>query len=331
MTRHARHLWLGLMLASFVSGLALPAIADEVEAPSETLGLGELLATFGWDLESAEIRSQKLAEGFYVLFGLGGNIAVSIGESGTLIVDDQFPELMPKIKTVLSELGSEGVDFAINTHWHFDHAEGNLALGPAGTWIVSQANSRERMETSNIINLTVAKYRQEAYPSSALPVISFHDRMSFHFNGEQIDLLHSGPAHTTGDTAVIFRGRNAVHMGDVFNNTGYPFIDADSGGEIDGMIDFCEAVLGELTNDATVIPGHGEVTDYAALQRYVAMLKTVRDRVSDMIEKGKSVDEVIAAKPTADLDATFGDVADSLGFVDRVYSSLAKKQKAAAE
>ena len=326
MKRQAWRLVLGLVLAGLGTGLAVPATSQEEVKTDVTVSLDDLLTSFGWDLETAEIRSQKLADGFYVLFGLGGNIAVSIGESGTLIVDDQFPELMPKIEATLTELGSDGVDFAINTHWHFDHAEGNLALGPAGTWIVSQANSRDRMATSNIVNLVKARYRQQAYPPAALPVITYRDRMSFHFNGEQIDLLHPGPAHTTGDTAVIFRSHNAVHMGDVFNNTGYPFIDADSGGEIDGMIAFCQAVLDEIPKGSTVIPGHGEVTDRAALQRYVTMLKTVRDRVWDMIKKGKSVEQVIAAKPTADLDPTFGDVANSLGFVDRVYSSLAKKQ-----
>jgi cyclase len=293
--------------------------------PEESaLGRAELLEQFDWDLERAEIKTQKIGEGLYVLFGMGGNIGVSIGESGTLIVDDQFPELMPKIEAAIAELGGKRPDFAINTHWHFDHADGNLALGPAGTWIVSQANSREMMTADRVINLTVARYRQKAYPSNARPVITFDDRMSFHFNGGQIDLLHSGPAHTTGDAAVFFRHHNAVHMGDVFNNTGYPFIDADSGGEIDGMIAFCERVLSELKPGAIVIPGHGEVTDAATLGRYIKMLKTVRGRIAEMIAKGMSVEEVVAAKPTADLDETYGDVANSLGFVDRVYASLKK-------
>jgi glyoxylase-like metal-dependent hydrolase (beta-lactamase superfamily II) len=270
---------------------AAPAMADE-----EVTSLDDLLESFGWDLATAEIKSEKLGEGFYVLFGIGGNIAVSIGDNGTLIVDDQFPELKPKIEAAIAKLGGDGVDFAINTHWHFDHAEGNLALGPAGPWIVSQSNSRDMMAESNIINLTVSKYRQQAYPQDALPVITYDDRMSFHFNGERVDLIHSGPAHTTGDTAVFFRGHNAVHMGDVFNNTGYPFIDADNGGEIDGMISFCEAVLAELKPGAVVIPGHGEVTNYAAMQRYIEMLKTVRTRVSEMIDQGMSVDEVIAPR-----------------------------------
>lgn len=298
--------------------LAAPAVADE------ELGLDALLDKFGWDLATAEVRSERVRDGFHVLFGIGGNIAVSIGEQGVLVVDDQFPQLMPKIEAEIEKLGGKGVDFAINTHWHFDHAEGNLALGPAGTWIVSHANSRRMMQQTNVINLVVAKYRQEAYPDDALPVIAYEDRMQFHFNGEQIDLIHAGPAHTTGDTAVIFRKTNAVHLGDVFNNTGYPFIDADSGGEIDGMIAFCRAVLTELPPNATVIPGHGKLTDVPALERYVAMLSTVRDRVALQIEKGATLAEAIASNPTRGFEEAYGDPADSLGFLDRVYTSLQK-------
>jgi len=300
--------------------LTLACFAGSTAAEDAFSSRDELLDQFDWNLATAEIRIQKLGEGFYVLFGIGGNIGVSIGESGTLIVDDQFPDLMPKIEAAISKLGGQSVDFAINTHWHFDHADGNLALGPAGTWLVSQANSRDMMTAPHIVNLLVAQYRQQAYPSNARPVITFDEQMSFHFNGERIDLIHSGPAHTTGDAAVIFRDRNAVHMGDVFNNTGYPFIDAD------GMIDFCETVLAELQPGAIVIPGHGEVTDDVALRRYVKMLKTVRKRISEMIDQGMGVEEIIAAKPTADLDEVFGDVENSLGFVDRVYTSLKKKR-----
>ena len=300
---------------------ATPAAADE-----EVTSLSDLLESFGWDLATAEISAEKVSEGLYVLFGVGGNIAASIGEDGTLIVDDQFPELIPKIEAAIAELGGNGIDFAINSHWHFDHAEGNLALGPAGTRLISQVNSRKMMAEAQIINLTVTKYRQNAYPPDALPVITYDDRMSLHYNGERIDLIHPGPAHTTGDTAVIFRGHNAVHMGDVFNNTGYPFIDADNGGEIDGMISFCEAVLAELKPGAIVIPGHGKVADYATLKRYIEMLKTVRERIFGMIDHGLSLEETIAAKPTAGLDATYGDVASALGFVDRVYTSLKRKR-----
>ena len=291
----------------------------------EPLDLDGLLKAFGWDFDTAEIKVEKLTDNFFVLFGIGGNIGVSVGENGTMIVDDQFPQMMPKIEAALAGLpGSRGkkVDFAINTHWHFDHAEGNLSLGPAGTWIVAQENSREMMQGDHVINLAVVKYLQKAYPDQALPVITYKDRMRFHFNGEQIDLLHFGPAHTTGDTAVYFRGTNAVHFGDVFNR-GYPFIDADNGGDIDGMAAFCESVLKVIEKDTRVIPGHGEVGTYNDLAAYISMLKTISLRIGGMISDGMTLEQVAAAKPTAQYDKLYG---DPTGFVNRVYASLIKKK-----
>ena len=127
-----------------------------------------LLSAFGWDLETAKITTQKLDDGLAVLFGVGGNIGVSIGDDGVFIVDDQFPALMPKIKAAIGELGGEGVDFAVTTHWHFDHAEGNLALGPEGTWLVAHENSREMMKDDHVINLVVAAYEQKGLPGKRL-------------------------------------------------------------------------------------------------------------------------------------------------------------------
>ena len=296
-------------------------LAAPLTTAEETMGLDELAAAFGWDFESAEIVVQTLADDFHVLFGVGGNIAVSIGEDGTLIVDDQFPQVMDRIDEALAGLGSKGIDFAVNTHWHFDHAEGNLMLGPRGTQLVAQINSRDMMADSHIINLVNVKYRQDPYPLEARPGITYNDTMQLHFNGERIDLMHFGPAHTTGDTAVIFRGQNAVHMGDVFNNSGYPFIDADNGGSINGIIEFCSRVLDELNEDSAVIPGHGPITDYNAMENYVNMLTIVRDRIVSMIEDGKTLEEVIAAKPTEEFDALFGDPGL---LVNRAYVSLSR-------
>lgn len=309
-----KSLWL-TMVAAACLGLASPAVAEE------TVGLDELSDAFGWDMATAEVTVERLDEGFYVLFGVGGNIAVSVGENGTLIVDDQFPQMMDRIDEALAAVGSTGVDFAINTHWHFDHAEGNLTLGPRGTWLVSQANSRAMMADPHVINLVALKYLQEPYPEAAWPVITYDDTMQFHFNGERLDLMHFGPAHTTGDTAVIFRSRNAVHLGDVFNNSGYPFIDAGNGGSISGMIEFCSRVRDELNEQSTVIPGHGPVTDYQALVDYIHMLTVVRDRIQAMIGDGKSLEEVVAAKPTAEFDERYGDPAM---LVDRAYASLSQ-------
>jgi cyclase len=296
--------------------------AHDAQPVQEPKSLDGLLEVFNWDLKGAKITSQKITDNLYVLFGLGGNIAVSVGEDGVLIVDDQFPELIPDIKLAIQKLGGRGVDFAVNTHWHFDHAEGNLALGPEDTWLVSQANSRAMMLDDHVINLVVASYDQKAYPEDALPSMTFDETMQFHFNGEQIDLKHYGPAHTTGDTAVIFRGSNAVHLGDVYNNAGYPFIDAGNGGTLDGVIKFCSSTIAELNKDSIVIPGHGPVADYQALADYIDMLKTVRERMLKLIEGGASLDDVIAAKVTADWDEKNG---DNTGFINRSYLSLTHK------
>jgi len=291
----------------------------------DALELEQLAQAFGWDLEGAEIETQKVAEGLYVLFGVGGNIAVSIGKDGVLIVDDQLPQVIDKIEAAIAKVGGEGVDYAVNTHWHFDHAEGNNVLGPNGTTIIAHSNARAGMAKGGLVNMVVAQYKQQPYPAKALPVITYDEGMQIHFNGNQIDLKNFSPAHTSGDTVVIFKEQNAVHLGDVFNNAGYPFIDVDSGGSIDGMIRFCEETLQLTTMDTIVIPGHGPVTDVATLRRYVSMLQSVRTRVTDLIDAGKTMEQVIEAKPTADFDEVYGPESSSLGFVNRVYTSLSQK------
>ena len=203
----------------------------EVKADDhDAMNLGQVAHAFGWNFEEAEIQTEKVAEGLYVLFGVGGNIAASIGDDGVLIVDDQFPQVMDKVQAAISKVGGGAVDYAVNTHWHFDHAEGNNALGPKGTKIVAHANARADMAKGGLINMGIAKYRQQPYPEKALPVLTYDHGMQIHFNGGEIDLKNFASAHTNGDTAVFFKKQNAVHLGDVFNNAGYPFIDVGSGG-----------------------------------------------------------------------------------------------------
>jgi cyclase len=288
----------------------------------EPMELDALLNSVGWDFASVEISTEKITDNLYVLFGIGGNIGVSIGSDGVFIVDDQFPQLIPKIEAAINAIGGNDINFAVNTHWHFDHAEGNRALGPEGTWLIAQENSREMMKGDHLINLVGSAYDQKAYPESAWPDITFNDGMEFHLNGETISLMHFGPAHTTGDTAVYFRGTNAVHMGDVYNNSGYPFIDAGNGGTLDGVIYFCSEALKNINEDTVVIPGHGPVTDYHALEEYINMLKTIRTRMVKLIRAGATLEEVYAAKPTADYDAKLG---DNTGFINRAYMSLTHK------
>ena len=294
----------------------VPAVALAFGAPA----LGQL-NNLDEALRTTPITAERLGDGLHVLFGVGGAIVVSIGEQGVLAVDDQFPEMAPKYKEKIRELGGGDIDFVINTHWHFDHADGNKALGPEGTWIVAHENSRRMMMQDNVINLVAAEREQPAYPRAALPVITFADGMMFHFNGEPIELLHFGPAHTTGDTAVIFRGHNVVHMGDVFNNAGYPFIDADNGGSLNGVIEFSSRVLERIDERTIVVPGHGPIATYADLEAYVEMLTAVRDRIAELIESGASLEQVVAARPTEPFDARYGNPAS---FVDRAYASLVR-------
>ena len=300
----------GAWLASGIAGLGSPAAA-------QLNNLDEALRT-------TPITTQELAGDFHVLFGVGGNILVSIGDNGVLIVDDQFPQMVPKYRATIRELGGGAIDFAINTHWHFDHADGNQTLGPEGTWLVAHEISRQMMTRDNIINLVSQKRDQPAYPPTALPVLAYDDTMRFHFNGERIDLVHFGPAHTTGDTAVIFRGHKTVHMGDVYNNAGYPFIDADNGGSLNGVIEFCTRVLAEVDESYTVVPGHGPVADGEALAAYVAMLTTIRDRMNALIASGATLRQVVAARPTSEWDAPNRDPAN---FLNRAYLSLTRERR----
>jgi cyclase len=282
------------------------------------------LANLDEALRTTPITTKQLAENFHVLFGVGGNILVSIGANGVLIVDDQFPQMVPKYKAKIGELGGGAVNFAINTHWHFDHADGNQVLGPEGTWLVSHETSRQMMMKNNVINLVSQQRDQPAYAETAWPVLTYDDTMRFHFNGERIDLMHFGPAHTTGDTAVIFREHKTVHMGDVYNNAGYPFIDADNGGSLNGVIEFCSKVLGEIDSTYIVVPGHGPVADGQALAEYVAMLTMIRDRMDALIGSGATLEQVEAARPTSEWDQRKG---DPESFLNRAYLSLTRDRR----
>lgn len=274
------------------------------------------------DLESLEIEVEKLSDTLYSLSGVPdyGNLLVSIGESGVLLVDDDAKGNIPKIQAKINQLGGGDVDFVINTHWHFDHSDGNLALGPAGAWIVAQAKSREMMLGDHQIYMPYEfKLDQQAYEGAALPTLTFDNSMQFHFNGERIDLLHFGPAHTTGDAAVYFRNHNIIHMGDVFNNSSFPFIDADNGGSLQGMINFCKQVLNGMERDTKVFPGHGTVVGYEGFEDYITMLETLRDRIQAMIDNGATLAQI----QQANVAEEYG-FANAGEFVNRAYTSLIK-------
>ena len=300
---------------------SLALITASLTAKShEYLEFDTLMTAFGTDLDTVEITTQEISEGVYVLFGSGGNSLASIGEQGTLIVDSMYAQLVPKIQSTINDLGGDTVDFIINTHFHFDHADGNPLLSRNGAWIIAHSNARRMMAGEHPIDMVSLAYLQPPYPNDTLPVITYDDHMQFHFNGDTIDLMHFSPAHTTGDTAIYFRNANIVHMGDVFN-AGYPFIDAGNGGDLDGMIEFSKRVLNTINEDTSVLPGHGPVLGYEDLELFINMLDIVRDRISYLIDTGSSLEDVIAAEPTREFDDRYGDPS---GLINRAYMSLSR-------
>ena len=293
---------------------------EDVFSSNDILSTDEAVEQLLGSPDEAKIRIQKITDNLYLFFGLGGNIAVSIGDDGVLIVDDQIPSLIPKIKDAIKEIGGGDLVYTINTHWHFDHAEGNLALDPNITKIISQSNARDYMSRGGIIDMVSSRINQEPYPDYALPVITYENGMTLYFNDEEIEIVHFGPAHTSGDSAVIFHNQNAIHYGDVFVTEGYPFIDVSSGGSIDGIINFLSKSLEKLKPGAIILPGHGEIANIQDVKDMISMLETVRDRISKMIDEGKSLQEVIDAKPTKDFDEKYPDWLGN--FVNRAYASL---------
>lgn len=279
-------------------------------------------AVIAQGLNDAEIRTEQLGDGLYVLFGPGaGNMLVTIGDNGVLMVDDGVPEIVSAYQETIAGLGGDSIDFVINTHGHFDHSDGNKVLGPEGVWFVAHENARQMVMRDNVINVVRTTFDQPAYAPDAWPVVTYDSSMRMHFNGDPINILHGGPGHTDGDSAVIFTDRNLVHMGDIYINGGYPFVDADHGGSLIGIVEFCESVLAELEPGATVVPGHGPVSTYDELAEYAAMLRVIYERISSLVEDGASLEQLIAAEPTADWDEAKGDPS---GLLDRTYASLTR-------
>lgn len=248
------------------------------------------------NFDSVQIVSTKLTSSIYMLEGRGGgNIGLCIGKDGTFIIDDHYAPLTGKIKAAIAALTEKPVQFIVNTHWHGDHSGGNENFGGEGAIIVSQENSRKRMEADQFFGLP--PHSQAAYSSAGLPKITFTKSMTFHYNAETIQVFHISSAHTDGDAIIYFRESNVIHMGDVFVRYGFPFIDEPNGGNINGMIETIDYVINVVDEKTQIIPGHGQLSKKQDLLNYNTMLKTVRDRVKKEIDAGKSVEEIIATDP----------------------------------
>lgn len=252
-------------------------------------------STSAQGFEDVEIEATRVADNVYMLRGAGGNIALSVGEDGSYIVDDQYAPLTERIQAAVAEITDQPVEFVINTHWHYDHSGGNENFGRAGALIIAHENSRRRMMSDQYV--TVGDRDQEAYSSIGLPKITFQQTMSLHLNGEDVDIFHVSRAHTNGDAIVYFRDSNVIHTGDVFVRYGIPFIDVPNGGSLQGTIAGVYRIAGLIGDDTVVIPGHGQISTRDDVLEYADMLTTIRDRIQEGIRNGNSVEEIIASEP----------------------------------
>jgi cyclase len=274
--------------------------------------------------EEVRIQTVEVAAGIYMLVGQGGNIGVSAGADGVFLIDDQFAPLTPKIQAAVAAISDQPIRFLVNTHWHFDHTGGNENLGNAGVVLVAHDNVRTRLAAGGLVEFF--KNQEPPAPKAALPVITFAESVTFHLNGDDLYVFHVPPAHTDGDSIIHFKNANVVHMGDVYFNGLYPFIDGSSGGSVDGVIAAAEKVLAMVDDETKIIPGHGALSNRAELAAYVEMLKDVRAKIGALLDAGKSLEETLAAKPTAAWDDPWGKAfLTPEQFTTIVYQILAAK------
>jgi len=280
-------------------------------------------ASTAQEFDKVQIKTIKVTDGVYMLVGAGGNIGVSAGEDGILVVDDQFAELYEKIKGAISKIQSGPIRFVLNTNWHYDHVRGNEPLSKAGALIIAHENTRKRMAVEQYYPFFDS--RTPASPEAALPVITFTDSITLHFNDEEIHAFHIKNAHSDADIAILFRKANVIHTGDLYFSGGYPFIDVSHGGSTDGMIAAADIILEMIDENTKVIPGHGPLSNREELQGYRNMMVTVKERIMQHIKEGKTLEEIIAAKPTADLDKEWSEQMSPEDIVKIVYDDLSQR------
>jgi glyoxylase-like metal-dependent hydrolase (beta-lactamase superfamily II) len=265
---------------------------------------GNVVAMALKEAATSAITVQTLRGSISVLSGAGGNIAVLPGADGTLLIDGGYAVSRQKILDALARLGAGPVTHLVNTHWHFDHTDGNEWLHTAGASIVAHENTRRHLSTATRVDAWDHTFPPS--PAGAIPDVVFRNEHALHFNRAAILLKYYGPAHTDSDIAVRCVDADVLHTGDTFWNGQFPFIDYSTGGSMAGAIRSAEANIAAVGADTLVVPGHGSVGGRADLVAFRDMLVTVRDKVASLKKQGLTVDDVIAAKPTAAYDATWG-------------------------
>lgn len=274
-------------------------------------------------IKDVEIIINQVNNGTYLLVGKGGNIGLSVGDDGVLLIDSQFEQLTDKILSSINKITDKPLRFVINTHWHQDHTSGNENLVNNGAIVIAHENVRERLSTEQFVDFLNREYQPS--PINALPTITYNKSITLYFNDDQIDIYHIPHSHTDGDSIIYFNKNNVVHTGDIFVNGRYPFIDHSSGGSIDGIITGIEKIISIINNETRIIPGHGLLSNSEELQKYLMMLKDIRQQVQTMVNNGASLDEIIKSDITNNYDNLYSDSfinsEDFLGFVynDIIY------------
>jgi cyclase len=270
------------------------------------------------DFSGVEIKVEKLAPGVAVLFGAGGNIGLSYGDDGNVIIDDQFAPLSDKIVASIHTLDPDPVKFVINTHWHGDHTGGNANFGRAGAVIIAQDNVRARLATEQLLKGD----KIPASPKEALPVITYANGVTVHLNGDDLRVIHVANAHTDGDSIIRWTKADVLHMGDTFwHGDSFPFVDLESGGSIDGMIAAATEGIELAGPNTKIVPGHGTIGTRADLVAFRDMLVDIRDKVAAGMKTGRTLAQIRASKPAAKYGMPDGFIKPDQ-FVETVYTSL---------
>jgi cyclase len=279
----------------------------------------DALAAFRAKAGAVPIETTKLTDKLSMLSGPGGNVLVLNGPDGKVVVDSFVQPAFGNLKNTLDAIGTAPIKLLIDTHWHLDHTDNNENFRKAGAAIVAHENTRKRLSESH----DLLGMHFPPMPAGAMPTETFRDRKTIEVNGEKMDIVYTPPAHTDTDVSIHCTKGNVLHLGDLFFNGVYPFIDASTGGHVNGMITAADAALKRSDASTKIIPGHGPLGDRAALSKFRDMLVTVRDRVQKLKTEGRSAAEVVAANPTADLDAAWGNgFMQAKDFVGIVYATL---------